>query len=193
VFDICLEKIDHRGEGVVVGNQVEIEGAADKVGGAVGEVELVGGSRVGATDLIDETVDLTFGVHEFALADGIGFWNVLVDQRVGILEELAQVFMNRLVADVKLGMKRLVGNIDPVGLGEAGAVAQDLRVNGVFKSKREGSVEDLVFFLRQIDTVVTPWLGDVAAAAGGCEDQNGKEEEEGELLHGNVRFVICDL
>ena len=89
VVDVFADEVDDGLHRVVVGLEVEIEGAAHEVAGAVGEVELHRGGHTFAIHLDEEAVDMVLIVDDQAVAHAVGFLQVLGDHGVDILQILA--------------------------------------------------------------------------------------------------------
>lgn len=173
MFNIFLQEIDDRRQGIIVRNKIEVKGAPDKMFGTVGKVELIGGSCIRTADLINQPKHFFGRVNIFPLTDGIGFRNVLVHQGVCVVEIACQISADGFITDVQLGIIRIVNNIDPIGFSHPGTVANDLCIHGILESIGESGIKQPVFLYGKIDPVITTGLGNIAILAG--EQGDGDE------------------
>ena len=112
---------------------------------------------------------------------------MLVDKGTRIFEVLLKVVVDHLVAEVQLGVERLVYNVEPVGFSHQRAVAFDACVHRIFEGIRKGRVELLVNMLWQVNADVAPWLrGEVGVAA--CGKREEKYEKQVFQLDKMVRW-----
>ncbi len=111
--NIKFQKINHRGQGIIVGNQIKIQGSPDKAGYTVGQIKLVNGGRIRTLDIVYQAVNPPFRIGVFPLGNGIGFGNMLIDKITRVFQVLCQVMVYMLKTQVKLGMKLRIMNIDP--------------------------------------------------------------------------------
>ena len=72
MVDILSDEVDDGLHRVVVGLEVEVEGAAHEVAGAVGEVELHRGGHAFAVHLDEEAVNVVLFVDNQAVAHAVG-------------------------------------------------------------------------------------------------------------------------
>ena len=119
MLNVFFQKTDHRLQGIVVGDEVEVKGAAHELRYTVGKIKLVCGCRIRTFDVKNQTVQLVGLIDIFPLLDGIRLWNMLVHKSAGIIKILFKVIMDNLVTEVQLSIERLVYNVEPVRLVQA--------------------------------------------------------------------------
>ena len=192
VIQVLLQKVVDDGQGIFIGCRVKIESSPQKMAGSVRKEELLGGGCV-ATDMEKDASNSIWGM-DHGLIDGTGLVGMLVGHLERIVGQLVKGVACLLrvvrwgtdvfIADIDFGIEAGEFDIDPVGiLGngvEVAAVADDVGIDGVFKAIGiAGTVESLVFVLREIDPEIPATFWRVGAVtgleAGGGQQKNIRE------------------
>ena len=165
VVDVLADEVDDGLHRVVVGLEIEVEGTAHEVAGAVGEVELHRGGHTLAVHLDEESVDLMFVVDYQAVAHAVGFLQVLGHHGVDVFQILAQVAVDGLVGQVDGALEDGHLDVDPVLLVGRIGVGGDEGVAGALEAVTLEGVDGGVALLRQVDAEIAARLGKIAWVA----------------------------
>ena len=161
MVDVGADEVDDGLHRVVVGLEVEVEGTAHEVLGAIGEVELHRGGHAFAVHLDEEAVNVMFFVDNQAVAYAIGFLQVLGDHGVHVFQIFAQIAVYRLVGQVYGAFELRHLNIDPVFLVWRVGVGCDEGVVGTLEAVFLNRVDFGISLLRQVDAEIAARLRQV--------------------------------
>ena len=165
VVDVFADKADDGLHRVVVGLEVEIEGAADEVFRAIGEVELHRCGHALAVHLDEEAVNLVFFVDNQAVAHAVGFLQVLDYHGVHVFKVFAKVTVYGLVRQVDGAFELRHLNIDPILFVGRIWVGGDKGVLWAFEAVSFDGVDAAVGLLGQVDAEIAARLGQVTRLA----------------------------
>ena len=165
VIDVLPDKADDGLHRVVVGLEVKIEGAADEIFRAVGEVELHRCGHALAVHLDEEAVNLVLFVDNQAVAHAIGFLQVLDYHGVHVFKVFAKVTIYGLVRQVDGAFELRHLNIDPILFVGRIWVGGDEGVLRALETVSFDGVDTAVSLLGQADTEIAARLGQVTRLA----------------------------
>ena len=157
--DVLTQIADNRLHGVVVGDKIEIEGPANEVGGAVGEVKLKGSGYAFAIHLDQHAIDLAVGVDDETVVHAVGLLQMLGDHGVDVLKILAKIAIHILVGQVDGGLETGHLHVDPVLFLRREGVVGDHGVFGSLEGITAEGVHFYIVFFRKVDTEITFGLG----------------------------------
>ena len=89
LVNIFADVINDGLHGIVVGQEVEIQGASDEIARAVGQVELHRCGNAFAVHLDEHAVDMMFIVDNQAVAYAVGFLDVLGQHGMDVFQVFA--------------------------------------------------------------------------------------------------------
>ena len=174
------EKIDDA-QGIFIGGRIEIQGAAEKIPGGIGDKELLGRGGI-APDVEEDAADPIGRMHG-GILDRTGLIGVFECHFEGIFPQLVEaVGSYLLVADIDPCVESGKVYIDPIGvfrpgLEEAG-IPDDIGVYGVFKGiGKIFLVEGLVLMGWKIDFEVPSFFGRIDLITG-KEQANSASESQ---------------
>lgn len=141
MLHIFGDEVDDGRQRIVVGNDIEIEGPAYKMGKTVGKIELERGGSIASLDGIGESEDVVSRVDILLLADRVGFLDMLVHKGVGIFQINRQVPVDPLIGNMEGCFVPGIDHINPIWFGHRAAVGHNLGIHRIFKRKRESGIK----------------------------------------------------
>lgn len=135
------DEVDDGRQRIVVGDNIEIESPAYKMGKTVGKIELKRGGSIASLDGIGESEDVVSRVDILLLADRVGFLDMFVHKGVGIFQVNRQVPVDRLIGNMEGCFVPGINHINPIWFGHRAAVGHNPGIHGIFKRKRESGIK----------------------------------------------------
>ena len=159
MVNVLADEVDDGLHRVVVGLEVEVQSATDKVLSAVGEVKLHRGGHALAVHLDEKTVDAMFVVDNQTVAHTVGLLQVLGDHGVNVFQIFSQIAVYGLVGQVDGAFELRHLNVDPVFLVGRIAIVCDEGVFGALEAVFFNRVDFDVGLFGQVDAEIATRLG----------------------------------
>ena len=161
---VCAKITDYRGEGVLIGVAVEIDGCTEEMVRGVSEVELIRRSSI-APQFVEDAKHTFFRIFVSLFRNCGGLSRMLEDKILSISRELAQVMIYGFVTAMNAGIQARVIHIYPESFALLLPGAY-LCQSGVLEGIGiVGGMEVLEAVLGQVHTEIAVGLGHKALAA----------------------------
>jgi hypothetical protein len=166
VFDVFTEEPDHRGQGILIGINTEIQGSAEKIPGAVGKKKTQGRGCI-SSYIINKSIDIAVGIKYSSFNDIIGLNDVFISQGTNIFGVGHKVILKGFIGYMQHAFVPGKFQVNPAGLRIMALVGNHRGINRIFETVITGAVINSILFFRKVYPKVAPGLGRIVFPASG--------------------------